>query len=88
MRKLKVDLENCYGIKKLTAEFDFTTSRACAVYAPNGAMKSSLAQTFQDLVKSVPSGDRVFPARTSQRKITDEQSVESFCRKLCFEFLN
>lgn len=76
MRKLRIHLENCYGIKKLASEFDFSKSRACAIYAPNGAMKSSLAQTFQDLVNNVPTGDRVFPGRPSLRKITDDQSAD------------
>ena len=47
--ELKLDLENCYGIRKLKAEFDFAKSKAYAIYAPNGAMKSSLAKTFQDI---------------------------------------
>ena len=36
MRKILVDLQNCYGIKSLKAEFDFSKSRAVAIYAPNG----------------------------------------------------
>jgi hypothetical protein len=41
MQKLKIDLENCYGIKKLNVEFNFTKCQVAAVYAPNGAMKGS-----------------------------------------------
>ncbi len=48
MRSLKMELEHCYGIRKLEHTFDFRNSKAVAVYAPNGAMKSSLANTFQD----------------------------------------
>jgi ABC-type multidrug transport system ATPase subunit len=44
MDRVIVDLENCYGIKKLAQEFDFRNDRVYAIYAPNGAMKSSLAQ--------------------------------------------
>ena len=43
MNKLTVDLENCYGIKALKAQFDFSGKRAYALYAPNGSMKTSLA---------------------------------------------
>lgn len=76
MKKLKIHLENCYGIKKLETEIDFSNQRAIAIYAPNGSMKSSLAQTFFDLSKSVGSKDRFFPARKCQRQITDANGVE------------
>ncbi len=76
MQKLNVDLENCYGIKKLQMQFDFSEQRAYAIYAPNGAMKSSLAQTFKDVADAIASKDRIFPARVSSRKITDENGVD------------
>lgn len=72
MNRLNIDLENCYGIKKLQAQFDFSTGKAFAVYAPNGSMKSSLAQTFKDLADGTQSRDRIFPTRPSTRSITDE----------------
>jgi len=49
MNKVSVDLQNCYGIRKLQHEFDFSQRRAYAIYAANGAMKSSFAQTFKDI---------------------------------------
>src|ERR1700733_8553111 len=76
MTKLNVDLENCYGIKKLKAQFDFAKSKAYAIYAPNGAMKSSLAKTFQDIADKAPSRDRIFPGRTSKRVITDTAGAD------------
>lgn len=72
MNTVFVELVNCYGIKKLSRQFDFATSRVYAIYAPNGAMKSSLAQTFKDVATDSTSMDRIFPARKSTRKITDE----------------
>jgi ABC-type Mn2+/Zn2+ transport system ATPase subunit len=72
MENLKVNLENCYGIKKLTADLDFAQAKAIAVYAPNGAMKTSLAQTFKDLRDGTDSQDRVFPDRKTIREITEE----------------
>lgn len=76
MNKLTVDLENCYGIKKLQAEFDFATHKAYAIYAPNGAMKSSLAQTFKDIAESALSKDRIFTKRVCRRDIKDEIGAE------------
>ncbi|HEY4360267.1 MAG TPA: hypothetical protein VGN17_04840 [Bryobacteraceae bacterium] len=75
MNKLRVDLENCYGIKKLKAEFDFSEENVYAIYAPNGAMKSSLAQTFKDVADAMVSRDRIFPTRICTRTINDENGV-------------
>jgi hypothetical protein len=75
MKTLKVNLENCYGIKALNHQFDFRQSRACIIYAPNGVMKSSLAQAFKDLSSNVESKDRVFPARSTRREIVDESGT-------------
>lgn len=47
MDRVKVDLENCYGIKKLQHNFDFKKEKVYAIYAPNGVMKTSFAQAFQ-----------------------------------------
>ena len=75
MEKLKIDIENCYGIKSLATEFDFSKDNAVVIYAANGAMKSSLAQTFKDVADDVPSKDRIFPARISKRVIADEKGT-------------
>lgn len=76
MNQVKIDLTNCYGIKQLLAELDFTKTPAYAIYAPNGVMKSSLAQTFKDAASGKNSEDRIFPARKTSRKIMDESSRE------------
>lgn len=72
MNALTVKLENCYGIKKLDTRFDFSTTPCVAIYAPNGSMKSSLAQVFEDVSKGEASKDRIFPARATTRTIVDE----------------
>src|SRR5438105_10326180 len=72
MNKLTLALKNCYGIKKLNFKFDFSAERVYALYAPNGVMKSSLAQTFKDEATGAASADRIFPTRVCSRKITDE----------------
>jgi len=71
MPTLRIDLEYCYGIKKLRADFDFRSGAAYAIYAPNGSMKSSLAQTFKDAADGVESCDRVFPDRETRRVLSD-----------------
>ena len=65
MKRINLDLENCYGIKNLQREFDFSHCNAYAIYAPNGAMKTSLTQTFKDVVAGRDSIDRIFPDRVS-----------------------
>lgn len=72
MKRIRIDLQHCYGIKELEVEFDFTETQAYAIYAPNGVMKSSLAQTLEDASKRVPSKDRIFPDRVTVRQIRDE----------------
>lgn len=76
MKQLTIDLENSYGIKKLRTQIDFDSESACAIYAPNGSMKSSLAQTFRDIAEGVASKDRIFPARKCRRAVTDETGAE------------
>jgi hypothetical protein len=76
MKKVSVALEHCYGIKKLDYTFDFSAESVCAIYAPNGSMKSSFAQTFKDMSQGAPSKDRIFPARVSVRNIKDEAGTD------------
>lgn len=72
MNKLILKLQNCYGIKKLVAEFDFTNRNTYAIYAPNGVMKTSFAKTFKDLSNNVESKDLVFTERVTLREVHDE----------------
>lgn len=76
LRTLNIDLENCYGIRKLEATLDFSKKNAIAIYAPNGSMKTSLAQTFQDIAIGAVSRDRIFPSRATKRDIKDEAGAE------------
>src|SRR5258708_3856250 len=77
MKNLSVNLKNFYGIKSLTAQFDFITCKANAIYAPNGAMKSSLAKTFQDIAESTLSKGRIFPGRECTRPIRTRRELTS-----------
>lgn len=51
MDKLSLDLKNCYGICTLKADLNFSKEQSdrkvAIIYAPNGTMKSSLANTLQ-----------------------------------------
>lgn len=76
MKTLTLNLENCYGIRKLDEELDFSNAKAIAIYAPNGSMKTSLAQTFQDIASGTDSKDRIFPARVSTRVVRDENDAD------------
>jgi hypothetical protein len=76
MRHISIELENCYGIRSLKHDFDFSQRSAYAIYAPNGSMKSSLAQTFKDFADGNKSLDRIFPARVTIRKVKDEKGKD------------
>jgi len=60
MKSLHVKLKNCYGIDFLEHEFDFSKANANIIYAPNGAMKSSLAKTFSRLADGKLPEERLF----------------------------
>ena len=69
MKKLTIDFENCYGIKKLQYSFDFSKKNTYSIYAPNGFMKTSFSKTFLDLSEKRESVDLIFPDRISIRNI-------------------
>ena len=46
MKKVKVHLQSCFGIRELSHDFDFSKSNAVVIYAPNGTMKTSFARTM------------------------------------------
>jgi hypothetical protein len=70
MDTLTIDLENCYGIRKMSYTFDFTSKRVYAIYASNGCMKTSLAKTFKNLSDGENPRDDV-ALLTSSRKGSD-----------------
>jgi len=76
MKKLKVELENCYGIKKLKYEFSFENRRTFLVYSPNGVMKTSFAKSFIDISNGNDSKDLVSPEAKTKRLVVDENNKE------------
>lgn len=50
IQRIKIDWKNCYGIKELKQEFQFTSGKQIhLIYAPNGSMKTSFAKTMRYL---------------------------------------
>jgi len=60
MKELKLELENCYGIQRMSASLDFSNKNVAVIYAPNGTMKSSLAKTLEAVRDSKPVEEKVF----------------------------
>lgn len=71
MKKVKIDLENCYGIKKLSYTFDFEKGKSYLLYASNGMMKTSFTKTFQAISSGKKPSDEVF-GRKSKYDIMNE----------------
>lgn len=76
MQKLKINFENCYGIRDLKFEFDFQRKKSYAIYAPNGFMKTSFSKTMSDFSKKKATQDLVFTDRATIREIMDEVDAE------------
>jgi len=76
MKKLKIDLENCYGINKLNEEFDFSDNSTISIYAPNGVMKTSLANTFSDIAKGNPVRERLYNKTPKHEILTDDKVID------------
>lgn len=79
MKKVELNLENCYGIKKLKDNIEFTKLNhqtgmeedinACLIYASNGTMKTSFANTFLDIENDKETIDRIEPNNNTIREI-------------------
>lgn len=69
MESVHFSLENCYGIRKMKHSFNFSESKAHLVYAPNGVMKSSFAQTLEDISLGQQPKDRIFPGRVTRFEV-------------------
>jgi hypothetical protein len=76
MKTLNIALKNCHGIRELDATLSFEKGNAVAVYASNGTMKTSFARTFEDLADGQETSDHMFPARETERRVTDENGSD------------
>ncbi|MEB2787276.1 hypothetical protein [Algoriphagus persicinus] len=77
MAKIDLELENCFGINKLKHTFDFTKSNTIVVYASNGVMKTSFANTFQELSKGGVPKDRLHGKTSSYSIKVDNNDIEA-----------
>lgn len=58
--------ENCYGLKDFELkEINFTNSNKAIIYAPNGVMKTSFSNVFDDIAKGNKTTDRIFKGSNS-----------------------
>lgn len=79
MKKIELNLENCYGIKKLEENIEFENVNyktgkkedinACLIYASNGTMKTSFANTFIDIENDKETVDRIEPNNNTIRDV-------------------
>lgn len=65
MQELKLDLENCYGIKKMNETIDYSNNNVAIIYAPNGTMKSSLAKTFEAIRDDRQVEEKIYEFKSS-----------------------
>lgn len=72
MEKLTLKFENCYGIKKLEHEFDFSNFKTAVIYAGNGIMKTSFAKTFNDIATKKTPCDQLDDSLVSTFDVLDK----------------
>lgn len=69
MKKVSVNIHNCYGINEMKYDFDVENIPLVLLYSTNGTMKSSFAKIFKDIKNGEKSVDRYFPLRPSVAEI-------------------
>ena len=74
MQKLKLGLQNCYGIKQMNEIIDYSNNNVAIIYAPNGTMKSSLAKTFEAIRDGREVEEKIYGHKSSY-SISDEDNV-------------
>lgn len=75
MKKLNLDLENCFGIKRLEHIFSFEGENVVIIYASNGVMKTSLANTLKNYSENEEIKDFIFDKKTKY-SIRDENGKD------------
>lgn len=84
MNKLKIELQHCYGIKKLNHEFDFSDCKTFVIYAPNGVMKTSFAKTLKNIAKGEKPCDQIDDTLTSVYNLfIDDSETQIQPEKIC-----
>ena len=76
MDNVFTNLKNCYGIPAFNYTFQFDEEKkAYLIYAPNGIMKTSFANTLNDIILEQETKDYFYPDRDTERvvKYNNEQ---------------
>lgn len=78
MKKIDLDLKNCFGIKKLNGKLSFGNGHTVLIYARNGLMKTSLAKTFKCIQegKTDEIGDVVYSKKGGAQILVDGTSID------------
>ena len=65
MNRVKINFENCFGIKRFRETLNFQEHKCVLIYAPNGTMKTSFAETLKLIgaEKSNQNKDRLNPSK-------------------------
>jgi energy-coupling factor transporter ATP-binding protein EcfA2 len=71
VENVKINLINCYGIKHIEKEFDFSQQKAYIIYASNGSMKTSFTKTLKDISVGHAPKEEIF-GRESFYEVKDE----------------
>ena len=75
---LKGNFTNCYGLKYFKLdEINFSKCNKAIIYAPNGAMKTSFANTLEKIKSGHCPEDRIF-SKTSSFEL---QYKSKFCKR-------
>ncbi len=68
--KLKINIENCYGIGKIQGEYlGFLQANSYLLYAQNGVFKTSFVKSLTDLINNETPKDNFYPDRKSKIEI-------------------
>ncbi|MCR6576888.1 hypothetical protein [Campylobacter insulaenigrae] len=86
--KLKLNLENCYGIGKLNEEFDFSEENFYLFYAQNGIFKTSFNKTLKNLIKKEAIKDEFFSHRQSKAEVKFNETELNSENTLVFDSYN
>lgn len=78
MQKVKINFENCFGIKKFKETLNFQEHKCVLIYAPNGTMKTSFAETLRMIgaEKSNQIKDRMNPSKPVVCELKDETDAD------------
>lgn len=75
MKKVSINLQNCYGIKKLSYDFDFKVHPNYILYASNGMMKTSFTKTFKALSSKKKPSDEIYERKTICEILADDTAI-------------